>query len=216
MRRQAITEAQQLGLTQAQIAKAVGVTQGRVSQMRTVPGVLTGWFVPPSAAPEQHITISGSRAEDTDGRLIDDVIRSLGQLLVRHRCRVTHGPVGVGIEVMTHIADHYQPPGLGAVSGVLGRSNVVRDADFVLIVGGGEGTQAEFDLACSMRKKVLPWPASGGTAKHSYEVMRHQPELRRWLSEEDFTALGESSTADEYVRIVEHLLVAHSQGEVQE
>lgn len=143
--------------------------------------------------------------------MIDETIRSLGRLLVRHRCRVIHGPVGVGIEVMTHIADHCRPPGLRGVTGVFGRPNVVRDTDFVLIVGGGSGTQAEFDLAVSMGKKVLPMPASGRTARRAYDAMQRQPELRTWISEEDFAAIGASSTGDDYVRFVERLLLTDPQ-----
>lgn len=213
MRREAVTEAQQSGISQTRIARAVGVTQGRISQMRAVPGILTGWLVPASTAREQRITISGSRAEGTNSRLIDDAVRAVGQLLVHYRCRVTHGPVGVGIEVMTHIADHYRPPRLGEVTGVFGRANVIRDADFVLIVGGGEGTQAEFDLASSMDKKIVPWPASGGTAKRVFDAMRRQPDLRPWLSDSDLAALGESHSAEDYVRIVERLLVDDAKGQ---
>jgi transcriptional regulator with XRE-family HTH domain len=203
------------GLSQAQVANAVGTTQVHVWQMWTAPGVLTGWLVPASPGPEPRITISGSRAEGTDGHVIDYAVRSLGQLLVRHRCRVVHGPVGIGIEVMTHIADHYRPPGLGAATGVFGRPNVVRDADFVLVIGGGIGTQAEFDLAASMGKKVIPMPKSGGTAARVYMTMQRQPELRGWISEEDFAALGASPGAEDYVRIVERLLACGGQTEAQ-
>ncbi|HWD09182.1 MAG TPA: hypothetical protein VHA57_08815 [Actinomycetota bacterium] len=205
LRREAISEARQTGMTQAQIAKAIGVTQGRISQVRPT-GVLTGWLVPESDAAEPKLTISGSRAEGTDARLLDEAVRSLGQLLVQRRCRVTHGPVGVGVEVITHIADHYRPPALGAVTGVFGRPNVVRDADLVLILGGGEGTLAEFELAASMGKTIAPWPATGGTARKAYEAMRRQPELRKGLTDDDFEALAAAQTGDEYIGMVERLL----------
>lgn len=54
-------------------------------------------------------------------------------------------------------------------------------------------------------------PASGGTATRAYNGMQRQPELRSWMSDEDFTALGASAGADDYVRIVERLLVADLQ-----
>ena len=178
-------------------------------------GVVTGWMVPASTAPEPRITISGSRTEDTDSERIDDAVRSLGRLLVRHRCRVVHGPVGVGIEVMTHIADHYRPPGLGAVTGLFGRANVICDADFVLLIGGGAGTQAEFDLAISMGKKVIPMPSSGGTAAPAFEAMKRQPGLRNWIGDEDFDALSSATEAEDYVSLVERLLTTTPQTSMQ-
>jgi predicted Rossmann-fold nucleotide-binding protein len=55
--------------------------------------------------------------------------------------------VGIGIEVMTYVADQYRPPELKAAIGVFGHANVVRDADYVIVIGGGSGTLDEVDLA---------------------------------------------------------------------
>lgn len=61
--------------------------------------------------------------------------------------------MGIGIEIMTYIADHYRPPDLRAAIGIFGRPNVVRNADFVLVIGDGTGTLDEVDLAVSMGKR---------------------------------------------------------------
>jgi len=122
----------------------------------------TGWYRP---APPHHpirVAICGSRSANCDHVAIDDAIQALGRLLLNHRCEVDHGPIGIGIETMTYIADHYRPPNYLAAVGVFGRSNVVRHADFVIVIGGGPGTLDEVDLAFSMSKRLIPFVRSGG------------------------------------------------------
>lgn len=218
LRRAAIEEAKAAGLTQDQIAKRLKVTPGRVSQMRrsrAPAGVVTGWFLPPDQArPEYQLAICGSRAQGTNNQLIDEVVLALGGLLMRHRCRVTNGPVGVGIEVLTRIADQHRPPGLDEVKGIFGHPNVVRTADYVLVVGGGQGTQAEVDLALSMGKKLLPMPTSGGTAARAYALLQHDRRLRAWMPDESFAAL-EQADAQAYTRIVEETMLASTTGKAR-
>ncbi|MEV0796008.1 hypothetical protein [Kribbella sp. NPDC050459] len=115
-----------------------------------------------------RIAICGSRAPGTSSTVIDAAVRSLARLVMIRRLLVNHGPIGIGIEVITHIADHYQPPGLRGAVAIFGRRNVILDAEYVVVVGGGSGTQAEADIALSMGKKVLPLGASGGSAKAVY------------------------------------------------
>ncbi|MGH8903940.1 MAG: hypothetical protein ACRDYA_20255 [Egibacteraceae bacterium] len=170
--------------------------------------ITTGWLQTGEHATEHRIAICGSRAAGTDPKILDDMSRSLGRLLMRCPCRVSHGPVGIGIEVMTYIADHYRPPNLNAAVGRFGHLNVVRDADYVLVIGGGQGTQDEADLAFSMDKRIIPMPASGGTARHVYVAMRRNGALRRWMTEEHFVALERCSDADEYTRMVERALAS--------
>ncbi len=99
------------------------------------------------------------------------------------RLLVNHGPIGVGIEVITHIADHYQPPGLRGAVAIFGRRNVIFDADYVVIVGGGSGTQAEADLAMSMGKRILPLGASGGSAKAVYRQTLRAQRHSGWMKD---------------------------------
>ena len=136
-----------------------------------------------------RVAICGSRAAGTDNQVIDDVIPSLARLVLARRCLVSHGPVGVGIEVMTYIADHYHPSDITVAVGVFGHRNVVRSADYVLVVGGGAGTQDEIDLALLMGKKVIALPASGGTARRFHDRARRDPRLRAWMAQEAFAAL---------------------------
>ena len=124
---------------------------------------------------------------------------------MNRQCEVDHGPMGIGIEIMTYIADHYRPPTLQAAVGVFGRPNVVRNADFVIIVGGGLGTLDEVDLAISMGKRIVPFVASGGAARHAFERLGSDVRLRSWMPEADFAALGICASADEYAKIVEHV-----------
>ena len=205
MRRQAIEEALASGMTQDQVAKAVGLSPGRISQMRkagTASPVVTGWSLDPSTAPIYRVAICGSRADGTNGEVIDAAIRALAALLQRHRFEVKHGPVGVGIEVLTYIADHIKPPGLDTLSGIIGHENLIRDVDYVLIVGGGKGTLVEAHLALSASLKILPMPTSGGTAARVYQMLEREPKSREWLSNETFAQLA-TANADEYARIVE-------------
>ena len=50
--------------------------------------------------------------------------------------------------------------------GLFGHRNVVHSADYILVVGGGAGTQDEIDLALLMGKKVIALPASRGQRRH--------------------------------------------------
>ena len=97
------------------------------------------------------------------------------------------------------------PPAFDSVSGIIGHENVVRDAEHVLIIGGGQGTEAEAQLALAMKKKLLPMPASGGTAAQVYASLEHEADHRKWLSVEAFTELRTAGPA-EYVRIVDEAL----------
>jgi hypothetical protein len=112
------------------------------------------------------------------------------------RLRVNHGPIGVGIEVMTHIADHYQPPGLRGAVAIFGRRNVIADAEYVVIVGGGEGTRAEADLAMAMGKRLLPFGATGGTAQSVLQQIRRGPALGSWLPPDALATLDRCARLD--------------------
>lgn len=63
----------------------------------------------PAESALKTIAICGSRASDTEALVIDAAIGALARFVMLSRCKVNHGPVGVGIEVMTYIADHYRP-----------------------------------------------------------------------------------------------------------
>lgn len=206
LRRAAIVEARDAGLTQEEIARALGVSPGRVSQMgKGVNYVVTGWFSSSESDLEPSVAIIGSRSASTDGHAVDAALRALGDLLTRRRLRVTHGPTGVGIEVLTYVADHFHPADLGAATGVFGRPNVVKGSDFVLVVGGGKGTEEEVGIATAMGKKVIPMASSGGAAAAAYASLREDAGRRAWIGDEHFAALG-TADADEYARIVNLLL----------
>lgn len=121
---------------------------------------------------------------------------------MRSRCKVNHGPVGVGIEVMTYIADHYRPPDFVAAVGLFGRQNVVREADYVVVIGGAVGTAEEIDLAAYCSTTVIPFPASGGTARRMYERAQDDARLRRCIPEQYFDVLGTCRDAERFVEVV--------------
>jgi len=166
-----------------------------------------------------RLAICGSRGADTDNQVIDAAVRSLARLILTHRFQISHGPVGVGIEVMTYIADHYRPPDFTVAVGLFGRPNVVRDAHYVLVIGGAAGTQDEIDLAVSMGKRIIALPASGGTALRFHRRASRDPRLRAWLSDEEFALLdasanleslageaeGSDRAGEQFVRMVEDL-----------
>jgi predicted Rossmann-fold nucleotide-binding protein len=114
--------------------------------------------------------------------------------------------MGIGMEIMTYIADHYRPPTLQSAVGLFGRSNVVRHADYVLVIGGGPGTLDEIDLAISMGKRMLPFAASGGAARHALERMCTDIALRSWLPEDVFAALRDCATAAAYTAVIEQII----------
>lgn len=154
-----------------------------------------------------HVAICGSRAPDTDGSVIDAAVRCLARLVMSRNYRVSHGPIGVGIEIMTYIADQYRPPGTALAIGLFGHRNVIQDAEFVIVLGGGAGTQAEIDLALSMGKTIIALPASGGTARRFYHQAARDHRLRAPLDDEQFAALNAcADPGEDFARIVERLI----------
>ncbi|MGH3922406.1 MAG: helix-turn-helix domain-containing protein [Pseudonocardiaceae bacterium] len=151
------------------------------------------------------LAICGSRSVGTDAAVIDAAVRELARFVMLTGCKVNHGPVGVGIEVMTYIADHYRLPDLTMAIGLFGRANVVRGVGYVLVIGGGSGTADEIDLALYGGVTVIPFPASGGTAAVFYERARREPELQARIPEQLFEALG-CCGAEEFVKIVRQVL----------
>ena len=211
LRRQAIIDALAVpGMKQEQLARALGVSPGRVSQMRkaaagaaeSVEPVVTGWLAGPGREALARVAICGSRSAGTSAAHIDAAVPALAGLLMRRSYAVSHGPVGVGAEVLTYVADHHHPQGLSAVRGIIGHPNVVRDADYVLVVGGGLGTQSEIDTAVREGKRVLPMPLSGGTAARVYMTMIGDPPLRAWLPDSVFSALA-TADAGQFAELAE-------------
>ncbi len=170
-----------------------------------VTGGLAGVLRPESDTQEWSIAICGSRTADTDRVLIDGCVHNMGRLLTRLRCRVSHGPLGIGIEVMTFIADHYRPPGLDCVLGVVGHLNVIKPADFVIVIGGGAGTRDEVNLASSLNKTVIPLQASGGAAQDAFDSLANAGPMPGLL-DDDVAELGAVASAEDYIRIVERVL----------
>lgn len=161
----------------------------------------------PATARLVKVAICGSRAPDTDAGVINAAIRCLARLVMSNGYQVSHGPVGVGIEVMTYIADQYRPPDIAHAFGLFGHRNVIRDAEYILVLGGAAGTQTEIDLALAIGKKVIPLPSSGGTARRFYHRAAQDLRLRSWIPDEHFTILNTTTDpAEDYVRIVEQLI----------
>lgn len=150
-----------------------------------------------------RIAISGSRAAGTDGALIDACVAVLARMVMVRRLKVNHGPVGVGIEVMTYVADRYRPADFTMTPTLFGRANVVRGADLVVVLGGATGTADELDLAVSMGVPVVPFPATGGTARRFYESAANSARLGSAIPASLAPELGTCSDADEFVLLVE-------------
>lgn len=216
LRREAIDAALDEGMTRDQLASTLGVSGPRISQMRRAEEpspparpIVTGWRAERRDVPEAAVAITGSRSAGTSSEHIDAVVPALAELLMRRPYTVSHGPVGVGSEVMTLIADQHHPDELSEVRGIIGHPNVIRDAEVVLIVGGGKGTQAEADLALDAGKRVLPMPTSGGTAAQVYMRQLTDPRLRAWLPDESFASLA-TADGQQYVRIAESVITRES------
>lgn len=215
LRREAIIDALAVpGVTQEQLARSIGVSPGRVSQMRKAAAgsaaeaaepVITGWLADHVDDPPARVAICGSRSAGVNAVHVDAAIDALAGLLMRRRYAVSHGPIGVGAEVLTLIADQHHPAGLSTVRGIIGHPNVVRDADFVLVVGGGAGTQTEIDTAISASKRLFPMPLSGGTAARTYMAMLGDEPLRGWLSDATFSALA-TADATQFAELAEAVI----------
>jgi hypothetical protein len=175
-----------------------------------------------------RIAICGSRSNQTNNRVIDAAVRSMARLIMVRHLLVNHGPIGVGIEVMTHIADHYRPPGLRGAVAIFGHRNVIFDAEYVVFVGGGTGTQAEADLAMSMGKRILPLGASGGSASAIHRQILRDPRRRGWMPEDALSTLdacvwvdGAAEPAeiermtDDFVYMLDNLVHTH-QGDLRD
>lgn len=152
------------------------------------------------------LAICGSRTGSAVTTIVDGVIAPLSQFLHQYPCQVHHGPVGIGIEVMTYLADHYRPPHLEEVIGLLGHHNVVRRAEYVLVIGGGPGTNDEVDLAFSLGKKLIPFAASGGAAQRASEMLLPNEDDRQWLTPEDLETLLAATSPEKFVGHVRRLV----------
>jgi transcriptional regulator with XRE-family HTH domain len=183
-----------------------GGPRQRATEDSSTPATTTGWFRPNFRTGPLRIALCGSRSTGVNNALVDDAVAAVSRLLMNHRCTVDHGPVGIGIEIMTYIADHYRPPALQAAVGLFGRPNVVRNADFLLIIGGGRGTLDEVDVATSMGKKMLPFAASGGTARDLMDRMQADVTLRSWLPGDMFAALATCAGAEDFTKLVEQII----------
>lgn len=167
-------------------------------------GLRTGWYGD-GRTPVKQVALCGSRSSEADDCALDSAVRALGAMLARVPLNVCHGPLGIGVEIVTFIADNYRPPGLAVAVGIIGHQNVVRNADFVLVLGGGHGTMVECDLAAAMAKTIIPFPASGGSALSWYEHMKSNGCVGKGISEAEYSTLAEAD-AGQYGLIVEKVL----------
>jgi hypothetical protein len=158
-----------------------------------------------------EVAICGSRRGDVNAEAVDAVVAPLARLVLREGWKVHHGPVGLGIEIMTYMADRYRPPGAEAAIGRYGHHNVVAQARWVLVLGGGRGTATEIDHATALGKRIIPLAASGGAAARFATEAARDPALRSWMCEEDFHALI-SCAAEDYPRHVLHLTRSDTEG----
>lgn len=118
------------------------------------------------------LVISGSRAPGCDAQLLDQTVAALGRLVAFSEVTVNHGPVGIGIEVVTYVADQFRPAGFAMSVARFGRENVVHGGSLMIVVGGASGTAVEVAIAQARGIPVLPFGATGGTAARTLEALR--------------------------------------------
>lgn len=146
-----------------------------------------------------RLIISGSRAPGCDERVIDETVAALARLVAFSGVSVNHGPVGIGIEVVTYVADQFRPVGFSMSTARFGRENVVHGGDLMVVAGGASGTAAEIVIAQALGIPVLPYAPTGGTAARTLEAMRNAnpsatgpvAELDQCTTPAQFTALVE-------------------------
>lgn len=118
------------------------------------------------------VVISGSRVPGCDPVVLDETVAALARLIAVSGATVNHGPVGIGIEVVTYIADQFRPAGFAMSAARFGRENVVHGTDLMIVVGGASGTAAEVMIAQALGMPVLPFGPTGGTAARTLDAMR--------------------------------------------
>lgn len=198
-----------------------GVRRGQVSDIGVLTRIADGLQLPDEARralglasviPERQrrrgarMAICGSRAPGTNASVIDEVVPCLARLLATEGYHLGHGPVGIGMEVITYAADRYGLPGHDAAIGKFGHRNVVHGVSLVVVVGGGSGTEAEIDIALAMKERVIAVAASGGTAKRFYTRASMDPALRAWVSDSQFAQLGEPEPGPRLPAIIKQLM----------
>lgn len=151
------------------LAEALEIDTAALSDMLDGPDVDNG-------TPEQftgfQVLISGSRAQGTDVDLIDSTVPELARVMATiPAITARHGPVGIGIEVVTHLADHFRPAGFTMTPALFGHENVVTGADLMLVIGGATGTSVEVAIAERLGIPMIPFAATGGTAAATYARM---------------------------------------------
>ncbi|WP_263166418.1 hypothetical protein [Streptomyces sp. SCSIO ZS0520] len=161
---------------------------------------------PDEAERHLRVAICGSRHPDCDPEALDQTVRGLARLVLARRYRISHGPVGVGIEVMTYIADHYRPPDFRTTTGIFGRINIVHSVNYVIVAGGGPGTQDELDLARSLRIPVLPVAPTGGAARRFHERALAERNLWPWITDGQLAAVEACSSVDDHIAFIESVL----------
>ena len=179
--------------------------------------IITDFTMRPASTPSQsrsnpssgsviEVALCGSRSHDTANTLIDETVPALARMVMLQGWNVAHGPVGIGIEVMTYIADHYQPPSAPVALGRFGHRAVVQSSEYVIVIGGGRGTADEVDLAVAMRKKLVAFSATGGAARQVMNQSLSDIRLREWIPDSDFEALTNCVDPEEFVALVQNLL----------
>lgn len=184
-------DATPLATFRPQLAKLLNLTPAELE------GMLTDRAEPVSGPP--CVVISGSRAPGCDEQLLDATIAALARLVAFSGIAVNHGPVGIGIEVVTYVADQFRPAGFAMSTARFGRENVVHGADLMIVIGGAAGTAAEVSIAQALGMPVLPYGPTGGTAARTLEELRAQSgtstglvaELAECVTPNQFTAITE-------------------------
>lgn len=174
-----------------QLAKLLNLTGAELE------GILTEGAEPVSGPP--CMVISGSRAPGCDEQLLDATVAALARLVAFSGIAVNHGPVGIGIEVVTYVADQFRPAGFAMSTARFGRENVVHGADLMIVIGGATGTATEVSIAQALGIPVLPYGPTGGTAARTLEALRTESganagliaELAECVTPHQFTAITE-------------------------
>ncbi|WP_106249294.1 AfsR/SARP family transcriptional regulator [Allonocardiopsis opalescens] len=154
------------------------------------------------------LAICGSRVTGSDDAMLDSCARALGGHLAGRAVHLVHGPVGIALEIVAHMGEAATRAQRRGGLGTLGHADVVRDADYVVVLGGGVGTQQEVDTALALGKRVIPVPASGGVARAVHRRMGVDVGLRSWMPDAEFTALAACEDGDSLVAVLERLLSA--------
>ena len=121
----------------------------------------------------QRIAICGNpeRSGDLKPAALE-AVTACARVLSRYSVRLVHGPRGAGIMVANQCHNEFQSRSVSSELVFVDRERIVKNADLVIVIGGGFMTGVEVDIAAALRLSIAAIPGTGGVADQLAERIR--------------------------------------------